>query len=1084
MDALVTCLASSLSSEPAVRQQAETSLEQRAYPINDPQGAYGIELARVFADNTVSLPLRQAAGIALKKYVYERWSIYFDEYLRQATTANAVGDAGAVPEDAKHTVHLLLLEALGDAERKIRLLAAQLLSIVGSCDFPDHFPELLPVLRDYLLAYHASDARAADRVNGAMKFLSDFVQVELDENQLLEIAQQFIPPLQQILADDSVSVSAHTKARCVLVFRQCLTSLHTVRETYAQTVDEAVARYLPPWLDALHTLLDASFYAQADWREARTWEVLGLRREIVRTLGVASRFRKQFAPAASTLMVTCIANLEQLAPLFAQVELAADPVYDEPSTPDGDADVACGVPGVATALFNLFAETLETRALRALLVEGGTGGEGAATGAFAHLVRLLTVYAQITHEDEELFEDDPSAFVDEDDEESMLVTLRTSATDFLDQLLDTYPLPLLRVLGGVARAVEHTPSTGDVPNADGVIPWKWREALLMLLGNTHNLLEEVLDTASGDDHMLRPLDVVQTIAVPSMARGTPSFLRGRSFVFVSQYISLLDEGFRHSVFAEAMQVLHAPDAEAPLHVKLSAVRAVRNLAQLSDALPVDDARAIVRELGPLLLHAHGSPLVLVIDAVDAALDAPFTDADASLLVDVGRAALQTWRAHAADPQVEISLAALLESLVRRAGPGAAEVVRLGVEAAAQALYDDPQGTGLGASAAAMARALLAAAPAPLLEGSVAPLLAAAAHYLVHVDDVEAAQSLVFCLTLLFQKRPEDVLAWDDHGMPALEVVLRIVQRQLQSEDEAAIGMPFGVLLVTLFLQASASASTASALVGVMPGLVHALAAKLVVASSSDCIMATLFPLQFLFAQHTDEVVRLLSATSVGEGDALRAVVAKWLEHAELAIGHAVTNLHLLALARFYTQWPASLDTLTVKGDVRAVPADGTWEYADAVIVTRSKARSAELYDAIPARVKVAQLLVHDFQAQADERSHAADLAAAVDMGAVAEDADGWEDDEEANAADAERDARRLAFLDDLGALGVDLDDDGDEDPPYMAPIVALPGFAPIASLDRVATLAEALRHTPTDVAARLTPEQRTAWQAAQDYTPT
>ena len=115
MDALVTCLASSLSSEPAVRQQAETSLEQRAYPINDPQGAYGIELARVFADNTVSLPLRQAAGIALKKYVYERWSIYFDEYLRQATTANAVGDAGAVPEDAKHTVHLLLLEALGDA---------------------------------------------------------------------------------------------------------------------------------------------------------------------------------------------------------------------------------------------------------------------------------------------------------------------------------------------------------------------------------------------------------------------------------------------------------------------------------------------------------------------------------------------------------------------------------------------------------------------------------------------------------------------------------------------------------------------------------------------------------------------------------------------------------------------------------------------------------------------------------------------------------------------------------------------------------------------------------------------------------
>lgn len=925
MEALVACLAQSLESDQRARHAAERELEQRAYPRNDPAGAFGVELAQVFASDAVALPLRQAAGIALKKYVYERWSLYFDEFLRTATRASEPPtDTGAVPFEAKHQVHLLLLQALGDAQRKVRLLASQLLSIVGSCDFPDQFTELLPELQVYLRAYTAQDPRAADKVHGAMKFLSDFVQVELDENQLLVVAQEFVPLLQEILSESDGVLSAHTKARCMLVFRQCLTSLYTVRDAYAAMVKEAVDHYLAPWLQAMRTMLDPSALASADWRRASSWEVLGLRREIVRTLGTAARFRKQFAPHAAPILAVCLANLRQLLPLFTQSELVQEPVYDEPAEIEGDTDVAANASRLAVATMAFFSEILEQPWMRDLLLSGGAGGDGEATPALGELMHLLILYAQITREDEETFDEDPAAFVDEDDEDSMLVTLRTSSADLLDQLLDVYPLPTLRTLPGVVDGVS---SEADATRASNPLWWKPVESTLMLLGNTHSLVDEILAGAE-DATSFRPAHVVHQLAVPNLDERAPSFLRGRSFVFVSQYVGDLDETFGRRVFTEAMRVIHAADAHTPLHVQLSAVRALRNFGQQTDSMQADDARAVLEQLGPLLLRAAGSPLVLVVDAVEAALPrARFTQQDAPILLAVARAAVGAWRANATDPNVEISLSALLESLVGLASAEtAAAMVRMVLEASASALTEEGSDT-LGASAAALARSLLQAAPAPALQGAWAPFFGPAAHYLLHAQDAEGCQNLVFCLTLFWQKCPEEVLAWRDaQGTAALEILLRIVQSLLQKEDEALCGMSLGMLLLVLFLQAQTHTAAMAGLGTVMPGLVHALAAKLAVAKTTDCTMSLLLPLTYLFAEHTESVIRLLSSVTVAapeDAPALPVVVAQWVDHADLAMGRSAVNMQLLALTQLLMHWPPALDALTVRGEVRAVPGHGT-----------------------------------------------------------------------------------------------------------------------------------------------------------------
>ncbi|WFD08012.1 hypothetical protein MVES1_003381 [Malassezia vespertilionis] len=1029
MERLDACLEATLSGDPNVRAHAEHALQTGALCANDPNGAFGVQLAQILAQSSAPLSMRQAAGIALKKYIYERWSIYFETFLRDAKAADAAGTGEAIPVETKQVIHSLLLQALGDATRKVRLLAAQLLSIVCLCDFPDEFQDLLPALKRKLQAHSAPDATF--QLEGALKFLSEFVQVELDENQLFVVSREFVPLLQEIMDVNSSVLSPMIKAQSLLVFRECLLSLYMVRGTFSAVVDQAVLHYLPPWLLAMLQMLDTASL------DATSPESLGLRREIFRTLGVASKFRKLFSEPGPALLSACIANLEALLPAFTQFELEAEP-KSLPTIAEGSADVACDIPQLAMAAFTLFSETLESAPMRALLLEGGSGGDGELTRQCVQLVQLTIAFAQITRDDEETFEDDPSAFVQEDDEENMLITLRTSTTDLVDQLLDAYPLPVLRMLPNIVAQIEQQSNAHHGPTW-----WKPVEALLMLLGAVHHAIEDVLDSTSALN-LLHPSHVVERLVLPNLHANTPPFLRGRCFVFASQNAEALGETLAREVFASALHVIHAH--EAPLHLKLSAVRAVRNFGNLTQ-VSVEEARAVLQSLGPLMLDAAGSPLVLIMDAVESAIPrAKFTDGDARILYDIARATMTSWRASTADPQVEISVAALMEALVQSKVEGvAAAAAQLGLQSAANALQEDTDYTGLGASAASLARSILQVCAAEMAPQLISLFFPPAAAYLLRTDDMEAAQNLLYCVTLLWQKAPGVLLQWHDRHTGALDLILHIVQRQLTWEDEAACGMSLGTLLTTMFLQSSHDASM-QALQAIMPGMIRALAEKLAVARNIDCILGILFPLAYLFAEHTEAILSLLHGMQVGTQNALVLVVTKWLADVGHVVGPAMLRVHILGLGRLLEHWPAALGDVRVEGALLPSTGDGTrFTILTEAIITRSRAKSMQLYEMIPANAKLVQLLVQDWQRAAmqdEEKSASPKLTAAMLANAEGKDDDEWESDEEATA----RDEMRSKFLNDLYNTGV-LDDD-EEDGGALGPIEALPQFSHIAHMDK------------------------------------
>lgn len=969
MEQLAACLSETLSGERTARIGAEQVLVQSALPKNDPNGELGVQLATILQSANVAVSLRQAAGVALRAYVYERWGVYFETFMKRARQAGDPSNA-ALPLEAKQQIRSFLFLALGDASRKIRLLAAQLLSLISTSDFPDHFPELSSSLQGYLSADPSTDGAA--KVDGALKFLADLVQDDVDENQLMVVAEQFMPSLLAIVQSSRDDYTFHIKARCFFVFRQCLTSMHMLEETNPDAVENALNRFLGPWLDAMQHVLAPRFYAEANWEAESTWEVLGLRREVYRCLSTAARFKSYFSACRIAFMERTLADLEALVPLFTQVDLTKDPRLIAARPAEEDTDVSADISDVGVAAFNFFTEVIRVPLERDLAQIGGGSDAG---GACLRLLRLLGVYSQMTVEDEDEWENDAEAFVAEDDEENLAVTLRTVTTDLFEHVLGStaeIALPLL------ANLAQQTKNDADARSELGDPAW-WKgvESYLLLLGASHSSVQDSLLMDGDDDDDSAPLkitDIFKMLVLPYLSMSAPSFLHGRCFVFASQYADDMDDQLAHNVFLAAIHATQEPDETAPLHLKLSAVRTMRNFGNIRPEVIGPAANTVVLQLGPLLLRAKGNTLVLIIDAVEAAVahDEGTNNVDFETLGHLARAAIEAWRINLSNPEVEMSVGYLLESLIHSAVGGVPQqTMSIAVPAVLEKLHD-PEGAKISAdtSAASLIRSILRAASPEVMRDFVPAIFPSAIEYLMGSRDPEASQNLIYCLTTMCQKSAAELLKTrDEHGTTALDMILRVVERQMSLEDDEGCTMPLGILLTTLFVQAGAELSP------VMPALVQALASKLVVTKSSGCKLALLFPLAYLFAEHTAAVVSLLAQSTVAEpegGDkrALDAVVTVWLDEFEHVHRPFVMNVHILGLTHLFDKWPSFLNDLVVNGEAIHNDTD--------LIITRSRAKTSKCaherhsnetvpteYERIPACAALLKLLLAEYDEAAD-----------------------------------------------------------------------------------------------------------------------
>lgn len=246
----------------------------------------------------------------------------------------------------------------------IRILQANIVSLIAQPDWPEDWPTLL----DQLLALVRSSS--SDAVEGGMRALNDFVSITLTEDQLLPVAQDMLPTLLAILGA-SGTYSPSTRARVVLIFRQCVMTLFTVKDEHPVAVKAAVGQILPVWLNAFQQLLASD--PTAEMQASGSCECFAVRTAIIQALEVVlNSFPSTLKATLPDYLAIAAAHLESLLPIYEAACLSSSSDFSLPSASTGeeDSDVSTDLGTLIASVIDFVAQAGRRKSVRALLSEG------------------------------------------------------------------------------------------------------------------------------------------------------------------------------------------------------------------------------------------------------------------------------------------------------------------------------------------------------------------------------------------------------------------------------------------------------------------------------------------------------------------------------------------------------------------------------------------------------------------------------------------------------------------------------------------------------------------------------------------
>jgi hypothetical protein len=218
-----------------------------------------------------------------------------------------------------------------------------------------------------------------------MHLLSEFVQSELAEDQILPVLRQLLPILLNILGNPAVH-SHLTRARAIAVFRQCVTALNMVRKEYPDAVKEALTTVLPGWIQAFQVLLAQD--PLADVANASVWDPLAIRIQIFKTLDIIqTNFSAAVKPFVEQLLKLTAQNLTILMPILRTYYLTSSGNPPPPQSAD-DPDMTVSLQHLACPALDFICEA--ARKQKSVVWVGENVG---------NIINLALYWAQMTTED-------------------------------------------------------------------------------------------------------------------------------------------------------------------------------------------------------------------------------------------------------------------------------------------------------------------------------------------------------------------------------------------------------------------------------------------------------------------------------------------------------------------------------------------------------------------------------------------------------------------------------------------------------------------------------------------------------------
>lgn len=744
------------SSEGNTRMAAELALRELA---GNPEFPLAL-LSIVASGDSLPLVSRQAAALSLRNCADTRWDTY--------------------PEEARAQVRARILPCLADPASSVRSAVAYAISAIASCDWPDRWSDLLPSL----LHVVSQEPLGSPGLHGALAVLSEFVQAEIPESQFTNVVPSLTPQLLRVFiapGDDREAHGLSDRTQALEIFGSLVERSQMLPDQATDTIQAFTSSdHLDPWYSAMCRILEIPISVETDTEVSMAQTTLSLSSTVLRTLNLTLVSYPKSMSSSLPLILTLIwTRLSSLLPLYLRLTIF------HPNS------------GLSGTLQDTLATFLYASFDFSMAASRRKSGKKFFLGSSSPLTQLLPVllgYMRITVEQEEGWSEDANAFVADEDEDSYSASVRNSATDFLLQLVERYPTPVLKALGITASQILAGTREAASSNQD---PQWWRtdEAVLHAIGRSSEWLVQLLqegpsESKEGSEEekggILDLAGLFDHVILSHVQRADLPFLQGRALLLAAEYGPVLPPTLIQQYLSGAMEALSAQNTTIP--VRVSALRTIHQFGRLDlkskgvQLTEGQDREKLLNGILSLVIVTREDSLNLVLEALlstlrlGEALSVPWVQRIGHEVV------LPLWRDHSND----FLLRSLMEDVVlavakQTNGPSLCDTLFPPISAALGHHQSKEEGEETEEEEKAAVRvgagidllvSLTKSMPSPLPEGYVHPVLSSVLGVMERTKDRDILQGVQQCVRLLVAKGMSQIIQMGDQGLQGVMSVLR------------------------------------------------------------------------------------------------------------------------------------------------------------------------------------------------------------------------------------------------------------------------------------------------------------------------
>lgn len=522
------------------------------------------------------------------------------------------------------------------------------------------------------------------------------------------------------------------------------------------------------------------------------------------------------------------------------------------------------------------------------------------------LIYVLILYMQITEEQIQVWSEDTEKFIEDEDEEGVDFSIRTSGQDILTRLGEEFEE---KFLIGLTDAITKHIALADVErNSNRPNWWKTHEAAMLAVGAT--TFKELILTHE-QFNLPEYLNLVKGLMLVQQAS---PFLLGRCVCTLSKYIET-DSCAPH--FADTINTTVASiGADKPMTLRIAAVRAVFSFCDnLKDnenerkAFIVTKLETFLDGILQMITDAQSIFMGLLLETLGEllAFDVNFTAQTAPRVIPLVQTfflkyyddrfvlehlqeILKIWsqNAYCRQPLQEKMVPTLVSMLTAKADQ---------LNAPPQDIALDVLETIVKYSNGELViichkQSLTLLSTAPLSDQLIESAFPAAVNAILASDDHSVMQSGGECLRAFLYVSPEQVSTYQNgQGLRQILQVTTQLLNPMSTEFSAAF---IGRLVITLITKAGAYLGDQIDL------LLKAVISKMQLVSSLNVIMSLVMIFAHLFLIQLDAVMNFLSSVPGPTGEpAMNYVFNNWLSRQHMFFGTYERKVSVMALCKLF-----------------------------------------------------------------------------------------------------------------------------------------------------------------------------------------